>query len=74
MKLEQHIVGPDSNSKYELYGVSQHFGSCGGGHYTAMCKNNGKWYDCNDSSVSSSSESSVVSSAAYLLFYRRKDE
>jgi hypothetical protein len=73
LELSQHIVGPDSNAKYELYAVSQHFGSCGGGHYTAMCKNNGKWYDFNDSSVSPSSESSVVNSAAYLLFYRRKE-
>lgn len=73
LELSQHIVGPDSNAKYELYAVSQHYGSCGGGHYTAVCKNDGKWYDFNDSSVSPTSESSVVSSAAYLLFYRRKE-
>ncbi len=74
LQLGGHIVGPDSNPVYELYAVSQHYGSCGGGHYTAICKNNGKWYDFNDSSVSSSSSSSVVSPAAYLLFYRRKDQ
>ena len=74
LELGGHIVGPDSNPVYELYAVSQHYGSCGGGHYTAICKNNEKWYDCNDSSVSASSSSSVVSSSAYLLFYRRKDQ
>jgi ubiquitin carboxyl-terminal hydrolase 4/11/15 len=75
LNLSQYIIGPDSsNSNYELYAVSQHYGSCGGGHYTAIVKNSGKWYDCNDSSVSSSNESSVVSGAAYLLFYRRKDQ
>ena len=74
LQLGGHIVGPDSNPVYELYAVSQHYGSCGGGHYTAICKNNGKWYDFNDSSVSSSSSSSLVSPAAYLLFYRRKDQ
>jgi len=74
LNMSQYIIGPDSsNANYELYAVSQHYGSCGGGHYTAICKNNGKWYDCNDSTVSASNENSVVSSAAYLLFYRRKD-
>jgi len=74
LDLSPYIIGPDySKAIYELYAVSQHFGSCSGGHYTAVCKNNGKWYDFNDSSVSPTSESSVVSSAAYLLFYRRKE-
>lgn len=74
LDMSPYIIGPDSNNAiYELYAVSQHYGSCGGGHYTAICKNGVKWYDFNDSSVSSSSEHSVVNSAAYLLFYRRKD-
>ena len=72
--LSNYIVGPlNPKPIYELYAVSQHFGSTGGGHYTAVGKNTGKWYDFNDSSVSSTSESSIQSSAAYLLFYRRKD-
>jgi len=39
---------------YDLIGVSNHFGSLNGGHYTANCKNpeSGKWYNYNDSSVS----------------------
>ena len=74
LDLSSYTIGPDSSkSVYELYAVSQHYGSCSGGHYTAICKNNGKWYDFNDSSVSQSNESSVVNSAAYLLFYRRKE-
>ena len=74
LDMSPYIIGPDSSKAiYELYAVSQHYGSCGGGHYTAVCKNDGKWYNFNDSSVSSSNESSVVSSAAYILFYRRKD-
>ena len=60
---------------YDLYGVSNHFGSLNGGHYTAYGKNiDGKWYNFNDSSVSSSNENSVVTDAAYLLFYRRRDD
>ena len=27
---------------YELFGISNHFGGCGGGHYTAYAKN---WKD-----------------------------
>ena len=31
--------GPDKDfSKYDLFAVSQHYGSTGGGHYTAICK------------------------------------
>ena len=40
------MCGPDKKySKYDLYAVSQHYGSMGGGHYTAICKNiDGNWY------------------------------
>lgn len=61
---------------YDLYGVSNHYGSLNGGHYTACVKNivNGKWYDMNDGSCSEMrSPSQVVSGAAYLLFYRLRD-
>ena len=60
---------------YDLIGVSNHFGSLGGGHYTAACMNNisGDWHYFNDSSVSNASKTNIVSSAAYVLFYRRRD-
>lgn len=60
---------------YDLYGVSQHMGSLGGGHYTACCKNplDNKWYDFNDSSCRKTSESSAVDKNAYLLFYKRRN-
>lgn len=60
---------------YDLYGVSNHYGSLNGGHYTACVKNivNGRWYNMNDSSCSECNASDVVSAAAYLLFYRRRD-
>ena len=74
LDMGKYISGPDKDySKYDLFAVSQHYGSTGGGHYTAICKNyDGKWYDYNDSSVSQSSPSNVISSAAYVLFYRRR--
>ncbi|CED82890.1 Ubiquitin C-terminal hydrolase [Phaffia rhodozyma] len=59
---------------YDLYGVDQHYGGLGGGHYTAVAKNveDGTWYSFDDSRVSSITESSVVTPAAYVLFYRRR--
>lgn len=62
---------------YDLYAVSNHYGSLNGGHYTACVKNQftGKWYNMNDSSCSEmSNENEAVTSAAYLLFYRRRVE
>ena len=66
-----------SNSMlYDLYAVSNHYGSQTFGHYTAYAKNHetGKWYDYNDSNVSECySPNDVVSPAAYVLYYVRKD-
>ena len=75
MDMKDFVIGPDKNhSKYDLFAVSQHYGSTGGGHYTAICKNDGKWFSYNDSSCHETSENNVVSSAAYVLFYRRQTD
>lgn len=60
---------------YDLFGVSNHFGGMGGGHYTAYAYSPIKrqWIDYNDSSVRPASPQDIVSEAAYLLFYRRRD-
>lgn len=41
------------NVIYDLFGVVNHSGGLGGGHYTADCKNleDDKWYHFNDVSV-----------------------
>ncbi|CAG5091721.1 Oidioi.mRNA.OKI2018_I69.PAR.g13213.t1.cds [Oikopleura dioica] len=62
------IMSMDGN-KYELQSVCNHFGSIGGGHYTAYGKTQSGWFDYNDSHVSSTS--SFQSKDAYLLFYTR---
>lgn len=74
LNMEQYMCGPDKKySKYDLYAVSQHYGSMGGGHYTAVCKNiDGNWYSYDDESVYKSSKNNVVTEAAYVLYYRRK--
>ena len=75
MDMKEFVIGPDKeHSKYDLFAVSQHYGSTGFGHYTAVCKNNGEWYSYNDSSCSPTSENDVLSSAAYVLFYRRQTD
>lgn len=64
----------DKSLVYDLFAVDNHYGSLGGGHYTAYAKNyyDGKWYDYNDAWVTSISPDAVVSKSAYLLFYRRR--
>ncbi|KAG0236549.1 CSN-associated deubiquitinating enzyme Ubp12 [Actinomortierella wolfii] len=60
---------------YDLYGVSNHMGGLGGGHYTAFAKNakSDEWFNFDDSHVSPMNKlDSIKSSNAYLLFYRRR--
>ncbi|KAI8098310.1 uncharacterized protein B0P05DRAFT_601403 [Gilbertella persicaria] len=59
---------------YDLYGVDNHFGGLGGGHYTSYAQNfeNGNWYNFDDSHVSKVDVSEVKTTAAYLLFYKRR--
>ncbi|GMP91746.1 hypothetical protein CsSME_00042298 [Camellia sinensis var. sinensis] len=66
-----HRNGQSSN-RYMLYAVSNHYGSMGGGHYTAFVHHGGdRWYDFDDSRVSPINEDRIKTSAAYVLFYRR---
>ncbi|CAK4376833.1 unnamed protein product [Aphanomyces euteiches] len=60
---------------YDMYGVVNHQGALGGGHYTAYAKNavDGNWYCYDDERVRLVEESKVVTASAYLCFYVRKD-
>ncbi|KAH8832704.1 hypothetical protein DL96DRAFT_1583058 [Flagelloscypha sp. PMI_526] len=66
-QLDQELV-------YDLFGVDEHIGGLGGGHYRAYAENHlsGKWYHFDDSYVSPSDPESSVNRNAYLLFYRRR--
>lgn len=59
---------------FDLIAVDEHSGGLGGGHYTAVAKNfiDGRWYNFNDSHVSSADPESSITRMAYLLFYRRR--
>ncbi len=56
------------NASYELQGIIKHAGFINGGHYTADCKVEGRWYDFNDSHVSRT-EPSLSGSSPYVLLY-----
>eukprot|EP00826_Nyctotherus_ovalis_P006653 TRINITY_DN11598_c0_g1_i2.p1 TRINITY_DN11598_c0_g1~~TRINITY_DN11598_c0_g1_i2.p1 ORF type:complete len:167 (+),score=39.03 TRINITY_DN11598_c0_g1_i2:181-681(+) len=60
-------------TEYRLFGVTNHYGGTGGGHYTAICYNPvlEKWLESDDSFVTPIAESKVVTSAGYVLFYQR---
>ncbi len=42
--MDRHADGSSSGEEYiyDLFGISNHFGGCGGGHYTAYALN---WID-----------------------------
>ncbi|KAJ3073631.1 CSN-associated deubiquitinating enzyme Ubp12 [Podochytrium sp. JEL0797] len=69
------VVTEEDLLHYDLFGVSNHFGGMGGGHYTAYAKNSldNVWYNFDDSHVSKIPDpNSVVTPAAYMLFYQRR--
>lgn len=73
LSMKRYVLNPEGKSViYDLYAVSNHFGSMGGGHYTAFCKSPlyHKWYEFDDSSVCKANN--PVTSAAYVLFYKRR--
>ena len=76
MDMSKYVTAKDGKSMiYDCYGISNHFGGMGGGHYTAYAINplDKEWYEFDDSSVSKVDPQRVVTSAAYNLFFRRRD-
>ncbi|EPS68125.1 hypothetical protein M569_06655 [Genlisea aurea] len=60
-------------TSYELYGIINHYGNAGGGHYTAFIKGKKEnWYGFDDAKVSCLGDYGMVTPAAYVLFYKRK--
>ncbi|XP_052096420.1 ubiquitin carboxyl-terminal hydrolase 8-like [Mytilus californianus] len=76
LNLDSVVQSPTSTkSKYNLYGISNHYGTMDGGHYTAFCRNpcTKRWYKYDDEQVYDMSESDVKSSAAFVLYYTSID-
>ncbi|KAF5389439.1 hypothetical protein D9757_004397 [Collybiopsis confluens] len=61
-------IGP---YKYDLYGVTNHYGNLSSGHYTAFVASRGGWLYYDDSSVKNVDVKQVVNQKAYVLFYKR---
>lgn len=57
--------------KYDLYAVTNHFGSLSSGHYTAFISSRGGWMYCDDSRVTQVDPKEVVGKPAYILYYKR---
>jgi ubiquitin C-terminal hydrolase len=60
---------------YDLYGVANHVGALGGGHYTAACWHApGQWLAYNDSHVAPLADPArdLCPEDAYVLFYQRR--
>ena len=77
LNLKKYLVANcdenELNFMYDLYAVVRHSGSLHGGHYTAACKQQNKWYSFDDSIVKEIGEVSVNSASAYILFYKKKN-
>ncbi|XP_015080186.1 ubiquitin carboxyl-terminal hydrolase 8 [Solanum pennellii] len=77
LDLSSYMAYKDGKSSYRymLYAISNHYGSMGGGHYTAFVHQGAdRWYDFDDSHVSPINKDKIKTSAAYVLFYRRVEE
>ena len=74
--LSNFIIGPQKNNPliYNLYGICEHHGGMGGGHYTSktIVKGTGKWFSFNDSFVKETTTNSAHNENAYVLFYIKK--
>nr|GEW36985.1 ubiquitin carboxyl-terminal hydrolase 5 isoform X1 [Tanacetum cinerariifolium] len=75
LDMTSYLANKSNSSRqvYELYALTNHYGSMGSGHYTAHIKliDENRWYNFDDSHISPINEDDVKSSAAYVLFYRR---
>jgi len=76
LNLSKYVIGYRAHEyQYELFGVCNHFGNVGGGHYTALAKHSGdgRWRYYNDGVVDEvKGPDCVPLSAAYCLFYKKK--
>ena len=58
----------DSNASYSLQSIVDHHGGAQGGHYTAQCKTNDKWYVYDDESTHAI-DKPMIGSSTYMLWF-----
>uniref|UniRef100_A0A8C4ZI62 Ubiquitin carboxyl-terminal hydrolase n=1 Tax=Gadus morhua TaxID=8049 RepID=A0A8C4ZI62_GADMO len=69
LDMSEFLINPNAGPcRYDLIAVSNHYGGMGGGHYTAYAKNKEdmKWYNFDDSSVSPANHDQIVVSVPSL--------
>ena len=74
LNLQSVVAGVQRDKPmYDLYAVSNHEGSLGGGHYYTFAKNRDDklWYAYNDAEVSALRPDQIVTPAAYLMFFSK---
>ncbi|KAF8250268.1 cysteine proteinase [Wilcoxina mikolae CBS 423.85] len=54
---------------YDLLSVVVHKGEINTGHYSSYCRENGQWFQFDDSMVTLATEKQVLAAQAYLLVY-----
>ncbi|KAG9313137.1 hypothetical protein JVU11DRAFT_6587 [Chiua virens] len=57
--------------RYDLYAITNHFGSLSNGHYTAFVASQSGWRYCDDSRITNVDSKEVVGRPAYVLYYKR---
>ena len=73
MDLTNYILGSNKKEIYDLFAITNHYGDLSGGHYTSFCRNNGIWYEFDDSKVKRiKDEKQLISNSAYILFYKKR--
>ena len=73
LDLSNYILGSKKKEVYDLFAITNHYGDLSGGHYTSFCRNNGIWYEFDDSKVKRiKDEKQLISNSAYILFYRKR--
>ena len=72
LDLSNYVLDNKGPLIYDLYAVSNHYGSLSNGHYTAFAKSKNEWYEFDDSNVNRIGESKVITEAAYILFYEKR--
>lgn len=77
-ELKVQAIQDKTPRTFSLYGVVIHQGSSlGSGHYFALVKKHGNWFEANDSQVISRTEVQALEESTkngYLFFYREETQ
>ena len=61
----------NNSNNYELTSYSVQSGDMNFGHYYAVCKEDDKWIQYNDTHVNEIDKKTALSNTPYCLFYKR---